>query len=47
MTLATVRALVRFVFVSVGWTAWEQEDNSLLIKDNHDVCWRVTVERMP
>lgn len=47
ITLATVCALVRYVFVTVGWDAWEQEDKSLMIRDNHGACWRVTVERMP
>lgn len=47
MTMETLRALVRFFFVNIGWTVLLQEDGSQLVRDNHGDCWRVTVEKMP
>lgn len=41
-----MRHLLRFFFSSVGWTAWIQEDGSLLVRDNHGDAWRVMVEPM-
>jgi hypothetical protein len=46
MTIATLRALVRFFFTGVGWDVLLQEDGSQLVRDNHGDCWRVRVEKI-
>jgi hypothetical protein len=43
MTAATIRACIRFFFVSVGWRVEAQPDGAQVVTDLHGGRWSITV----
>jgi hypothetical protein len=43
MKLETIKACVRFFFVSVGWAVDQRADGSQVVTDLHGCRWRITV----